>query len=104
MARSSWHLGALLEHRVMDRQTGRMLNADMEFYKLAGIGDVGEIVSVLDLRPETDKRGVVGIGEPCAVGVVAAIANAVTNALGVRSSGVPLTPDRVLATLEGRTA
>jgi len=96
--------GALLEHRVMDQQTGRMLNADMEFYKLAGIGDVGEIVSVLDLRPETDKRGVIGIGEPCAVGVVAAIANAVTNALGVRSSGVPLTPNRVLAALEGRTA
>ena len=61
-----------------------MLNADMEFYKLAGIGDIGEIVSVLDLRPETDKRGVIGIGEPCAVGVVAAIANAVANAIGVR--------------------
>ena len=25
-------------------QTGRMLNPDMEFYKLAGIGDIGEIV------------------------------------------------------------
>jgi xanthine dehydrogenase YagR molybdenum-binding subunit len=88
----------------MDQQTGRMLNADMEFYKLAGIGDIGEVVSVLDLRPETDKRGVVGIGEPCAVGVVAAIANAVTNAIGVRVNGVPMTPNRVLAALEGRTA
>jgi CO/xanthine dehydrogenase Mo-binding subunit len=81
-----------------------MLNSDMEFYKLAGIGDVGEIVSVLDLRPETDKRGVVGIGEPCAVGVVAAIANAVTNAIGVRVNGVPMTPNKVLAALERRTA
>ena len=35
---------ALMEERVMDQQTGRMLNADMEFYKLAGIGDIGEIV------------------------------------------------------------
>jgi len=96
--------GALLEERVMDRQTGRMLNADMEFYKLAGIGDIGEVVSVVDTRPETDKRGVVGMAEPCAVGVVAAIANAVTNAIGVRIPGVPMTPDRVLAALERRTA
>jgi xanthine dehydrogenase YagR molybdenum-binding subunit len=94
--------GALMEERVMDQQTGLMLNADMEFYKLAGIGDVGEIISYVDVRPETDKRGVIGIGEPCAVGVVAAIANAVTNAIGVRPPRVPLTADRVLAALERR--
>ena len=38
------HLGALIEENIMDQQTGHVLNADMEFYKLAGIGDVGEIV------------------------------------------------------------
>jgi xanthine dehydrogenase YagR molybdenum-binding subunit len=96
--------GALLEERVMDQQTGRMLNADMEFYKLAGIGDIGEVVSYVDTRPETDKRGVVGMAEPCAVGVVAAIANAITNAIGVRVPGMPATPNNVLAALEGRTA
>ena len=30
-----------------------MLNADMEFYKLAGIADIGEIVVHLDITPET---------------------------------------------------
>ena len=85
----------------MDSQTGKMLNADMEFYKLAGIGDIGEIISHLDITPENDKRGIVGLGEPCAVGVVAAIANAVANAIGVRVPSVPLTPDRVLAALNG---
>ena len=35
---------ALFEQRVMDEQTGRMLNPEMEFYKLAGIGDIPEIV------------------------------------------------------------
>ena len=95
--------GALFEERIMDKATGKYLNADMEFYKLAGIGDIGEIVAYLDTRPETDKRGVIGIGEPVAVGVVAAIANAVANAIGVRVPGVPLTPPRVLAALEGRT-
>lgn len=94
--------GALLEERIMDKATGKYLNADMEFYKLAGIGDIGEIVAYLDTRPETDKRGVIGIGEPVAVGVVACIANAVANAIGVRVPGVPLTPPRILAALEGR--
>jgi xanthine dehydrogenase YagR molybdenum-binding subunit len=93
--------GALFEERVMDQQTGKMLNADMEFYKLAGIGDVGEIISFLDITPENDKRGIIGLGEPCAVGVVAAVGNAVANAIGVRVPSVPLTPERVLAALNG---
>ena len=59
---------ALVEERVMDQVTGRVLNADMEFYKLAGINDIGELVVHLDITPEHDKRGVIGIGEPPAVG------------------------------------
>src|SRR5215471_4669469 len=35
---------ALFEERIMDNATGRMLNADMEYYKLAGIKDIGDIV------------------------------------------------------------
>jgi len=95
---------ALYEERIMDPQTGRMLNADMEFYKLAGIADVGEIVVHLDIRPENDKRGVIGLGEPAAIGIHVAIANAVANAIGVRVSTTPVTPERVLAALEGRNA
>ena len=89
----------LMEERVMDRVTGRVLNDDMEFYKLAGIGDIGEIVVHMDITPENDKRGIIGLGEPCAIGGLAAIANAAANALGVRVPMVPLTPDRVLAAL-----
>ena len=81
-----------------------MLNPDMEFYKLAGIGDVGEIVVHMNLEPEHDKRGVIGLGEPPTIGGMAAIANAVANAIGVRVPVLPLTPDKVLAALEGRKA
>lgn len=95
---------ALTEERIMDQQTGRVLNADMEFYKLAHIGDIGEIIVHMDITPENDKRGVIGLGEPPAIGVVAAIANAAANAIGVRVSDVPLTPFRVLAALERRNA
>jgi len=96
--------GALMEERIMDQQIGRVLNPDMEFYKLAGIGDIGEIVVHMDIREENDKRGVIGLGEPCAIGGIAAIGNAVANAIGVRVQRVPLTPMRVLSALEGRTA
>ena len=55
-------------------------------------------------RPPEGRRGVIGLGEPCAIGVIAAIGNAVANAIGVRVPHVPLTADRVLAALEGRNA
>jgi xanthine dehydrogenase YagR molybdenum-binding subunit len=96
--------GALYEERIMDQQIGRVLNPDMEFYKLAGIGDIGEVIVHLDITPEHDKRGPVGLGEPPVVSPIAAIGNAVANAIGVRVPRVPATPDRVLAALERRNA
>ncbi len=93
---------ALFERRFMDAQTGAMLNPDMEFYKLAGIGDIGEIVVHMDIRPENDKRGVIGLGEPPAIAICAAVGNAVANAIGVRVPHIPMTPDHVLDALEGR--
>lgn len=93
--------GALMEERVMDETLGRVLNADMEFYKLAGISDIGEMQVHMDISPEHDKRGVIGLGEPCAIGTIPAIANAVANAIGVRVPTLPLTPDRVLEALYG---
>ena len=96
--------GALYEERILCDVTGRMLNADMEFYKLAGAGDIGEIVVQLEIDPENDKRGIVGLGEPPVVPTMGAIANAVANAIGVRIPTVPLTPNKVLAALERRNA
>lgn len=91
---------ALFEEKIMDQQTGRMLNPNMEFYKLAGIGDIGEIVVHMMTGPGYDERGVIGLGEPPVISPGAAIANAAANAMGVRVPTLPLTPDRVLAALE----
>ena len=95
---------ALFEERIMDDATGRMLNSDMEFYKLAGIKDVGDIVVHMDIREVNDKRGVIGLGEPPAIGICAAVGNAVANAIGVRVPNMPMTPMHVLNALEGRNA
>jgi xanthine dehydrogenase YagR molybdenum-binding subunit len=87
---------ALFEERIMDRQTGRQVNPDMEFYKLGGIVDMPKItVEMMDM-PE---RGVIGIGEPPTISTAAAIGNAVFNAIGVRVPILPLTPARVLDAL-----
>ncbi len=91
---------ALTEEKIIDPITGRMLNANMDFYKLAGIGDIGELVVHMMTGPEYDKRGVIGLGEPPVISPGAVISNAVANAIGVRVSHLPLTPDRVLAALE----
>jgi xanthine dehydrogenase YagR molybdenum-binding subunit len=89
----------LYEEKVMDPTTGRMLNPNLDFYRLAGIGDVGELVVHMMTGKGYDERGPIGLGEPPTVGPAAAISNAVANAVGVRVPFLPLTPDRVLAAL-----
>jgi xanthine dehydrogenase YagR molybdenum-binding subunit len=91
---------SLFEERIMDDITGRQLNANMEFYKLTGIGDIGELVVHMWKDSEQDARGVIGLGEPPVVSPGAAIGNAVTNAIGVRVPRPPFTPIRVLTALE----
>lgn len=89
----------LYEEKVMDPTTGRMLNPNMDFYRLAGIGDVGELAVHMMTGKGYDERGPIGLGEPPTVSPAAAISNAVANAIGVRVPFLPITPDRVLAAL-----
>jgi xanthine dehydrogenase YagR molybdenum-binding subunit len=90
---------ALFEERIMDRETGRQVNPDMEFYKLGGIEDMPKILVHLHDMPE---RGVIGIGEPPTISTHAAIGNAIFNAIGVRVPHTPFTPERVLAALAAK--
>lgn len=91
---------ALSEERIMDQNTGRFVNANMQDYKLPRIGDIGEIVVHMLQTDGENERGVVGLGEPPVISGGAAISNAVSNAIGVRVPVLPMTPERVLAALE----
>src|SRR5271165_6529710 len=91
---------ALYEEKILDPVTGRMLNPNMEFYRLAGIADIGELKVHMMTGKDYDERGVIGLAEPPVVSPGASISNAVANAIGVRVPFLPLTPDRVLAALE----
>jgi xanthine dehydrogenase YagR molybdenum-binding subunit len=93
---------ALFEEKVVDAQTGRTLNPNMEFYRLAGYGDIPEMVVHMMTGPGYDERGPVGLAEPPTVSPGAAISNAVANAIGARVPTLPITPDKVLAALSGK--
>ena len=87
---------ALFEDRILDRNTGQMVNPNMEWYLLAGMSDIPKI----DVRlMDQSERGVIGIGEPPTVPTAAAVALAVRNAIGVTVRSLPLTPAKILQTL-----
>jgi xanthine dehydrogenase YagR molybdenum-binding subunit len=92
---------ALFEHRILDRNTARMVNPNMEWYLLPGPSDIPEIDVTLVDQPE---RGVIGLGEPPTISTAAAIANAVANAIGARVRDLPITPAHVLMALDRQRA
>ncbi len=94
---ASW---ALFEHRTLDRNVGTMVNPNLEAYKLLGPADMFEAVAILTEGANAgNNTSATGMAEPVFVPTLAAIANAVYNATGVRLRELPMTPDRVLAAL-----
>jgi xanthine dehydrogenase YagR molybdenum-binding subunit len=94
---ASW---ALFEHRTLDRSVGTMVNPNLEAYKLLGPADMFEAVPILTEGANAgNNTSATGMAEPVFVPTLAAIANAVFNATGVRLRELPMTPDRVLAAL-----
>lgn len=87
---------ALFEDRLLDHNTGQMVNPNMEHYLLASMSDIPKVDVMLMNQPE---RGIIGIGEPPTVPTASAIANAVRNATGATVRSLPLHPHRVLAAL-----
>lgn len=100
---ASW---ALFENRILDRNLGTMVNPNLEWYKILAPRDMFEAVSILTpVANAGNNTSTAGLGEPCLVPSLAAIANAVFNATGARVRTLPLTPDRVLLALsEARRA
>jgi xanthine dehydrogenase YagR molybdenum-binding subunit len=91
---------ALFEERIIDRQTGYMLNADLEHYKIAGSRETPNIeVLLLENYQGQSSTDAYGIAEPANIATAPAIANAVYNAIGVRLRQLPMTPAIVLAAL-----
>ncbi len=92
---------ALFERQVLDRNVGTMLNDNLESYKILGPYDMPKIETVLWGHGQT---GVRGIGEPPIAATSGAVACAIFNAIGKPVRDLPMTPDRILAAMEGGKA
>jgi xanthine dehydrogenase YagR molybdenum-binding subunit len=89
---------ALMERRIVDERLGRVMNANLEGYKIPTIRDVPEIEVVMigEANTRANTLGSLGAGEPPIIPTAGAIANAVAHAIGKRVRRLPLTPDYIL--------
>lgn len=92
---------ALFEQRIMDRNAGYMLNANLDGYKILGSREVPEIeIQLVENYIAQSSTDAAGIGESAGIiTLAAAIGNAFYNATGVRMRTIPMTPARVLEAL-----
>ncbi|MCL4298673.1 MAG: xanthine dehydrogenase family protein molybdopterin-binding subunit [Anaerolineae bacterium] len=93
-------LGYALSEELIVRE-GQVLNPDFRLYRLFTAADMPQIETYLI---ETDDPlgpfGAKGVGEMGGTPTAAAIANAIYDAVGVRLTELPMTPERVLAALD----
>ena len=81
-------------------EKGRMLNPDFNNYKIFTTRDLPEIVTILVEAPEpSGPYGAKSVSEICINGPAPAIANAIYDAVGVRLTSLPFTPERILEAL-----
>ena len=93
---------ALNEEYIYDEQ-GRLQNAGFLDYRMPVASDLPMIDTVLvEVPNNAHPYGVRGVGEVPIVPPLAAVANAVSHAIGVRMTSLPLSPVRVLAAIDGK--
>ena len=88
---------ALGEETLVDRETGRIVNANLAEYHVPVHADIPRIdIECLGDPDPTMPLGVLGAGEVGIVGVAGAVANAVHHATGRRIYDLPITLDKLL--------
>jgi len=92
---------ALSEELFYDKRTGTALNTNYVDYKMATLADAPGDVSPILIEEwrGAGHYGACGLAEGTPSGTAVAIANAVYNAVGVRITTVPITPQKILTAL-----
>jgi carbon-monoxide dehydrogenase large subunit len=94
---------ALYESVAMEN--GQILNANLHDYKIPSISDIPvlNMGSLIEVAPQRDgPYGAKGLAEGTMTPTAPAIANAIQDAIGVRITNLPITPEKILAALKKR--
>lgn len=88
----------LFEEVVIER--GRVINPNFADYRIPSVFDIPKLttISVQDYEA-TGPFGAKEVGETSRAAAIAAIANAICNAIGARIFGLPMTPEKILEAL-----
>ena len=83
---------ALNEEAIVDRRSGRIMNADLAEYHIPVNADIVSLEALLvhEDDPHVNALGIKGVGEIGVTGTAGAVANAVWHATGVRARRFPI--------------
>jgi CO/xanthine dehydrogenase Mo-binding subunit len=97
---ASQGLGIALSEEMLYDDQGRLINGNLLDYRMPTTRDLPPIESIIvEVPSEEGPYGARIVGEPSIVAGAAAVANAVADAIGVRVTEAPITPERVLRAL-----
>jgi CO/xanthine dehydrogenase Mo-binding subunit len=95
-------LGFTLSEKMQFDAEGQLRNASLAEYKIPGFHDLpaSMVNEAVDAEQRTGPFGGKGVGETATFGVSPAIANAIHDAVGVRLTELPLTPEMVYMAMQ----
>ena len=93
----------LTEDFAVDKNTGKIITDSFATYKIPSTLDIPEMEVILVEQPvASGPFGAKSVGESGMILVAPIIANAIYNAVGVRITELPMTPERVLKALKAK--
>ncbi|HUF52478.1 MAG TPA: xanthine dehydrogenase family protein molybdopterin-binding subunit [Dehalococcoidia bacterium] len=97
---ASQGIGLALWEEMLYDEEGRLLNPNLLDYRLPTSRDLPPIETIIvEVPSEEGPFGARIVGEPSIVAGIAAIGNAIENAVGARVTESPFTPERIVRTL-----
>jgi CO/xanthine dehydrogenase Mo-binding subunit len=97
-------IGWALNEEYIYGKDGRLQNSGFLDYRIPVCSDLPMIdTQILEIPNPNHPYGIRGVGETSIVPPLAAVANAVSNAVNVRMSHIPMSPPRILAALHSET-